>query len=344
MTRIDNYRRALLAAFSDISDEKLLQTMDDSGSNFARLVIDHGLGPLWHERTGRTEFVASRMAAEALFLAQESALQKIDDRLGRANIKYAVIKGTATRLLLYENPAVRACHDIDIIVNNADRVRTAAVLHEIGFSANLDTLNISHQLLLSNHPVVIDLHWGLLREGRLRKDVIPGMLARCIRAGDICMLSAEDALFVLLVHPAFAKHLEAWRMGLHRVVDIMRFLETQDFDWPVVLERLGEGGVRTAAWATLTWVQLLAAPILSMNLSSMLRDTQPGRARQAWLRRWLRNDLSSRTSEARWVRLLGFSAFLHDSPTDVARAMAGRRRAYRRQSADLAAFSSLNAE
>ncbi len=31
------------------------------------------------------------------------------------------------------------------------------------------------------------------------------------------MLNPEDALFVLLVHPAFAKHLSGLEMGLHRV-------------------------------------------------------------------------------------------------------------------------------
>lgn len=344
MTRLDNYRRAMFAAFPKIADERLDRTLGSSGSEFVSFVIDHGLGPLWHERIGRDEFLASRMSAEALYLAQERALAEIDTVLGKEGIEYAVIKGAATRLLLYKNPAIRACHDIDLIVSRADRVLAATVLDKIGYSIDLKSLNISHEVLLSNDPIDIDLHWGLLRDGRLRTDITIRMLARRERASDIYQLSAEDALFVLLVHPAFAKHLEGWQMGLHRIVDIVRFLDTQQFDWQIVLSRLEENGVRTAAWATLTWVHLLTQSHGPPKLRDMLSDTQPGRLRRAWLRRWLYKDLSSQMSEVRWARLMGFSAFLHDTPADVARAFAGRRRAYRQQAADLAAFSSLDTE
>lgn len=346
MSRLDNYRSALLAANPDVSDAELVRALDERKDQFVSFVVDHGLGPLWHGRTGRKEFHASRLSAEALFMAQESALREIDLVLESAQIEYAVIKGAASRMLLYDNPAIRACHDLDLLVRPENRVRAAAVLVDAGFNARPDPLIISHELLLSRGIVDIDLHWGLLREGRLGSDCAADMLTRRRRTKNMWMLDAEDGLFLLLVHSAFAKHLAGWEMGLHRVVDIGAWLRTQSFEWRVVRSRLEQNGVQTAAWATLRWVQLLTCggavpPRFSTELDTMLSDTCPDRLRRAWLDLWLRNNLSARTSNAHWARLLGFSPFLHDTLGDSLRALSGRHHAHRSISADLDAFREL---
>jgi hypothetical protein len=363
MSRLDDYRSALLAAFPDVSDAELAVALDKCGADFVSFVIDHGLGPLWHERTKREEFHASRLSAEALYLAQEHALKEIDAVLDSAGIEYAVLKGAASRLLLYENPAMRACHDIDLLVRPDARVRAVSTLVEEGFTAVSDASSISRGLVLSRGVVDIDLHWGLLREGRLRRDPTTDMIERRRLEKGIWMLSADDALFVFLVHPAFAKHLAGWGMGLHRVADIAAWLRTESFDWETVLEQLDTNGVRTAAWATLRWVQMLTSgsdfthdrsgsyfdqclwerlqPRFLDRLDTMISDLCPGRLRQAWLDRWLRSDISERASAAHWARLLGFSLFLHDTPSDAVRALAGRYRAHRSSRADLAVFRDL---
>jgi hypothetical protein len=286
----------------------------------------------------------SRLAAEALYAVQEYALDEIDTLLGEAGIEYVVFKGAANRLLLYENPAVRACHDLDLLVRAEDRVRAAGVLMEASFEASPELKSISRELVLSRGGVNVDLHWELLREGRLRGDPVPAMLDRRRRERNMWMLDSNDALFVLLVHPAFAKHLAGWEMGLHRVLDIIIWLRTQSFDWPVVRGRLQEHGVRSAAWATLRWLNLLTAPRSPDELDAMLSDLRPGRARRIWVDRWLQSNFSERTSGAHWARLMGFSLFLHDMPGDAARAFAGRFRARRRQGDDLAAFRDLLGE
>jgi len=341
MTRLDDYRSALLATEAGASAAELGHLLDVHGPQFAEFIVDHGLGPLWHVRTERDEFHGSRLAAEALYAAQERALDEIDAVLSKSGIEYAVIKGVASRLLLHENPAIRACFDIDLLVRPKDRVRAASVLSEVGFAPHFKDSNISRELVLSRDVVDIDLHWGLLREGRLRMDRTDEMLDRRQRCGTIWMLSPEDAFFILIVHPAFAKHLDGWTMGLHRVADIVDWLRTQSFDWQVVLSALQQDGVKTAAWATLRWVELLAAPNTVPGLETMLADLCPGRLRKAWLDLWLRNNFSARTSGARWTRLLGFSLFLHDTPRDALRALIERYRAHRRISADLSAFEGL---
>ncbi|MCH8073801.1 MAG: nucleotidyltransferase family protein [Proteobacteria bacterium] len=340
MTRLDNYRSALLAVFPEISDATLSGALDAGGAHFVSFIVDHGLGPLWHARTGRAEFHASRMSAEALYLAQEHALIDIGAVLDSAGIEFVIFKGAANRLLLNENPAIRACHDIDLLVRPEDRVQTTFALVDAGFIASPAAYSISVELLLSRDVVDIDLHWRLLREGRLRSMCVAEMLGRR-RENEIWMLYAEDALFVLLVHPALAKHLAGWEMGLHRVADIVAWLRSQSFDWPTVRDRLEQNGVRTAAWATLRWVEMLTHPHEPAGLDTMISELRPGRLRREWLDWWLRNDLSARLSAFHWSRLLGLSLFLHDTVGDAVRAVAGRQRARRRRTADLAAFRDL---
>lgn len=340
MSRLDDYQNALLATYPDVADHDLVCTLDEGGTQFVSFVIDHGLGPMWHARTGRAEFNASRLSAEALFLAQEHALKDIDAALEGAEIRYALIKGAASRLLLYENPAVRACHDLDVLVHPDDKARATMALTEAGFIALPEAGSISREVVLSRGEVNVDLHWALLREGRLRNDMTE-MLTRRRRVGDTWLLSAEDALFVLLVHPAFAKHLGGWEMGLHRVADIEAWLRTQPHEWQAVRNQLEQNGVLTAAWATLRWLELLSDRNVFAGLEALLTDLRPGRLRAAWLGHWLRNNLSTRTSRSHWARLFGFSTFLHDAPRDAVRALTGRYRARRRSSDDLAAFAEL---
>jgi len=125
MSRLDDYRTALLAASTEVPVDVLEHALDEGGPQFVSFVADYGLGPLWHSRTGRDEFHASRVSAEAHYLAQERALSEIGAVLGDAGIEYAVIKGVANRLALYENPAIRGCHDIDLLVRPEPRHRPA---------------------------------------------------------------------------------------------------------------------------------------------------------------------------------------------------------------------------
>ena len=341
MSRLDDYRTALLVASPGISGDELGAVLDAAGPQFPQFIIAHGLGPMWHERTGLEEFHASRMQAEALFAMQEKALADIDATFTGAGIDYVVIKGAANRLLLYDNPAVRACYDIDLLVHPEDRVQSAATLVEAGFTAIPEPIGISRMIVLARESTNVDLHWGLLREGRLRVDPTIEMLGRHRRVGDIWMPNAEDTLFTLLVHPAFAKHLGGWDMGLHRVADLLAWIRTQEFDWVNVCAMLQANGVCTAAWATMRWAQLLSGSQAPSQLQEMLDDLQPGSLRQAWLEHWLDNDLPGRASTTHWLRLLGFTMFLHDTAGDVLRAASGRWRARRRSEADMDAFREL---
>ena len=60
MTRLDDYRSALRAGFAEVTDQALERTLDGRGEDFVAFIVDHGLGPLWHVRTGRAGFRESR--------------------------------------------------------------------------------------------------------------------------------------------------------------------------------------------------------------------------------------------------------------------------------------------
>ena len=107
MPRLDDYISTLLAVDRDLSASELCRQIDIRGEGFVTFVIDHGLGPLWHERTGRKEFKSSRITSEALFIVQHKALQQIDERLNDYGIEYALFKGAANRLLIYNEPSIR---------------------------------------------------------------------------------------------------------------------------------------------------------------------------------------------------------------------------------------------
>jgi hypothetical protein len=341
MSRLDKYRVALLAANPELQTDDLLGVLEEHGEPLESLIIDHGLGPLWHQRTECDQFYPARMQAEALFGAQEKALRDIDDALTTAKIPHVVLKGAANRLLLYENPAVRACHDLDILVSRDDVVRAAGALIELGFVSTLKPGDSSAELVLARADTDIDLHWSLVREGRLRREVTDEMLSRRRRVLDMWVLSPEDTLFALLVHPAFRKHLAAWSMGLHRVADLLVWLRTQSFDWERVRRMLAANGVQTAAWGTLRWAEILSGQHAPDVLNDMRVDVQPGWTRRRWLDYWLANDLTGRTANARWVRLLGFSMYLHDTPRDIGRAVLGMLRARRHTLADFEALREL---
>jgi hypothetical protein len=341
MGRLEGYRTALLPAIPEVPASVLERALEAAGPSFAGFIIDHGLGPLWHSRTERWDFRESRLSAEALYLAQDCAIKEIKEILSFAGIEYAIIKGVANRELLYENPAIRACWDVDLLVRRKNRVAAATALVGAGYQINAKALNISHETTLSKGLVDIDLHWGVLREGRLRSDLVDVMLDRRRQAKEIWMLNPEDAFFLLLVHPAFAKHLGGWEMGLHRVMDIMLWVRKQAFDWNTVHAQLEQCGVRTAAWATLRWMELISPPNGAECVGSMLSDLSPGSLRRAYLNQWLVNDLTGKMSGIHRARLLGFTALLHDTLRDSARAFVGRRQALKRSEADLRDFQGL---
>jgi len=330
--RLTSYRAALEVADRNVPDQELISALQDGGTDFQRLIIESGLGPFWHNSTRTSGFHAIRMAAEAQYMAQSRALQELAFSLDAAGIDYAVIKGAANREHLYPNPALRQCADLDVLVRFDERLRATQALMEIGFDPAPDPRSIGREIILSRGTVDVDLHWGLLRDGRLRENLEDEMLKRRISNGKFSTLSPEDSYFLLLVHPAFTKHISSRIMGLHRVLDIAEWHRRVPTDRKAVLSLCERTGSVTAAWAVLRWVELLTGE------PCWIDTPQVGSLRRAYLDFWLRNDLSGLLESAHPIRLVLLTAFFHETASDALRAFFGRMGNLRESRADIAPF------
>ena len=340
MTRFAAARTALLPAFPDRDPAGLCRALAEGGAPLEALVIRNQLGPLWHAYTNAEVFRASRHHASLLYMKQRATLREIHDLFTREGIRYAVIKGAAIRELIYDDPAVRVCCDIDLLVAPDQRVAAAKILVASGFRLILDPALASHEVVLYKEIVSIDLHWDILRPGRTQVPVTDGMLARRQQHDGVWMLSDVDTLFLMLVHGAVSKYVTA-NMGLHRVAEIALWWQRRRVDWPAVHRDLTAGGLKTGAWTVLSWVRLLSPASFGSVLDEAIVSLQPGRLRRAYLRFWIDHNLPAHFSRFHAVRLLGFSALMHDRWSGAWQGLAGWRRTRRTSSDDAGVFEAL---
>ena len=341
MPRFAAPRTALLPAFQDSSTADLIQALEEGGPPLETLIIEQQLGPTWHARTNARPFAESRANAAVFYMKQAAAQRDIDQILAQRNIPYAIFKGAAIRELLFDDPSVRVCWDIDILVAPDQRAAAAKALVDAGYRLSVDPTLASHEVTLSRDLVAVDLHWELLRPGRTPSWLSVEMLARRQRQGGRWILNETDTLFVLLVHPAFSKHLSTSQMGLHRVADIVLWLQKYNVDWPALYQQLAATGLKTAAWTMLGLVRMLSPARFAQVVDGPLQALQPNRLRAAYLRTWLNQDMSARFTHLHIARLLGLSVFLHDQPTDAWRAFRGWQRSRGSQEEDAAVFDRL---
>lgn len=344
MPRFAAARAALLPAFADRDTAQLQHTLDEGGAPLKSLIVGQQLAPLWHARTRTPDLAQHHMNSAMVYLRQRAAQLEIDGLFTERGLTGAIFKGAAIRELAYDDPALRICCDIDILVAPEQRVEAARALVEAGYRLSLEPSIVSHEVTLTKDSVAIDLHWGLLRPGRTPETLTAQMLARRERHQDRWILSGTDAVFVMLVHPAFSKHLSTSQMGLHRLVDIILWLQRREVNWPELYDRLEACGLKTAAWTILSLVRLLSptSPTdFDATLSSAIESLRPGRLRAAYLKSWLTGDYSARLTNLHSARLLGLSLWLHDQPADAWRALRGWQRSRMTRDTDSLSFAGL---
>jgi hypothetical protein len=341
MSRFALSRSALLPVCPGIAQATLQRALEDGGPALESLIIRHHLAPLWHKTMRAAAFADLRRNAAVGYMKQRAALDEIDTLFEREGLHYAVIKGAATRELTYDDPALRTCGDIDVLVAPDQRVAAARALTSLGYRLQVHPSVVSHEVALTKRMVDIDLHWDILRPGRTPDGFARAMLARRIRHGGWWMLSDPDAVLLMLVHAAVSKHVSTPVLGLHRAADLALFWQRRDVDWPAVHRLLDACGLKTAAWAVLTWLLLMTGPEMERQLAGAVASVRPGFLRTEYLKVWLDHDLPARLTDRHAARLIGFSLFMHDGPSSAWRALAGWRRAQKALGADVQAFEEL---
>lgn len=291
-------------------------------------LIRQGLGPLWSAATpddvdsAGDPLKALRIQATVVYLLQRSVLADLDKTFERAGITYAVFKGAHVREWVYTDAALRNPADIDVLVRPTDRERAVRTLIAAGYSPKPDAATVSHELALTRHGVEIDVHWYISRPSRLRTELSDEIVGRRQRVAGFWAVSKTDAVFLMLMHPAFTKYVSSPSMRLIRVVDFLYVVRDHQVAWPAVADLLGRSGVRTAAWAVLTWFQMLHPLATDVPVEFVARIA-PGRLRAWYLRAWLRHDLPTRLHKLPIVIQVAFTLFFHDRPSDAWRAIRG---------------------
>lgn len=293
------------------------------------LLVSQDLAPLWSAMVESMPIQASDRFCEALrdsrreatvrYLLQRRTAVAVSGHLSAAGIRHAVVKGVAVRERLYPVPALRPAVDLDILIASADRDRAlrALVEHHYRLLAVPDTL--SHEVVLRDGQVSIDLHWALFRPGRSRCELTPLLLETARPLGPLSVLSDDANILVMLVHPAFAKHVNGRMARLIRVLDLDRMLRTVQPNWDWILPLIDAGGLRTAAWAVLYWQRLLMDTPLD---AAVLRHLEPGRLQRRYLCAWIDRQLPARLGGIPGLVQFAFTLALHDRPGDALRAVA----------------------
>ncbi len=310
---------------------------------FADFLHDQGLAPMWDKllkahATAADQFSQSfkrslhqaRMDTTVNYLIQHQSLRLIRGILDDEGIAHVVYKGADIRERYYAEPALRPATDIDMLVAESGKVAAIRALQRWGFEFYGLVENISHEANLNRGMISIDLHWDILRPGRTRVSVVDALLRSRRDCGDHWGMSDEANLFVMLVHPVFVRYSTAPKAALMRMVDLAHVLARPDLDWREVFGLLDSAGLKTAAWITLRWLEVLTD---AQNEGGVMEMLQPGKARRQYLDCWINRNLASRWQDKPIYVQLGLTLPAHDRLGDAIHAVR-RARALRQSQQD----------
>lgn len=258
-----------------------------------------------------------RLAVVGTTLRQEQVLAEASAQLDEAGVDHVVFKGALLRHILYSEPHLRPCMDVDLLVSHRALPNAILALKQRGFAVQRPVQRGGHELILTRQRVHIDLHSAPIRRCRMRRDVTEDLLARRVRHGPLWSPSDSDNTALTLVHPAITEYVTG---RLVRAVDLDRWLRSRSIDWDRVLGRLSEMGLRTAAWAMLRWTCWLFHTPLSVAVRSEL---EPPSWHAWYFEQWLALDPAKVYAHHPWMARGGFSLALHDGIRDAGRAASG---------------------
>lgn len=171
LTRIDRHRAfrqhqlALVVADSNVAPGALRQAIAETaqfGPSFYTDFLPHqGMSSYWYdtlEKHGLMQAIApdaraalkqARISDAVSYMSQKAALRELDTLFEARGIRYAIIKGTHVRELVYADPALRPASDIDLLVAPAQRVAAVDAMKEAGFKLFVNPEVISHEATLT---------------------------------------------------------------------------------------------------------------------------------------------------------------------------------------------------
>jgi hypothetical protein len=209
-------------------------------------------------------------------------------RFRAAGVPVALIKGAALAQFVYEDPAVRPFHDLDLFISGADRAAAQRALGDGGY-----TPVPAGQLEAADEQVYCDPAWrGLPIDVHWRLDALPlrlgldgdAMLRRArpaaIGGEPVLVFAPADAAVALAAH--FTKHLWRSRPRVRYLRDIAELARRVDVEWMRVAAAaaaapLMRSPLRLALSAA---VRLLGAPVPQELLDGLAPSRGRGAARR----------------------------------------------------------------
>jgi hypothetical protein len=307
-------------------DETLQEIELVGAEQFLHFIRWHGLAPLWcdmltaHARnagmctTLMEQLHQDKLNAVAMYMLQLHTLEKIHHLFAGAGIPYAVFKGAQVREIVYAEPALRPASDIDILIKGHARDHAIQVLTQAGMQASINPDNYSHECTFMDGNVAVDLHWHILRPGRIAPDISDELLNTPSMINGFYGMNNPATIFALLVHPAYTRYVCNPYATLIRIVDMVRLFRKLDFDWNQVIELLTRAHARTAAWSTLFWLNLL---VESEPAKEIMNRLAPPHIKRSYLEFWIRNNLPFKLESRKILMHFGFTLPLHDSINDA---------------------------
>lgn len=178
-------------------------------------------------------------------MVHRRALARAGAALDTAGVRWMVVKGPVLVARLYEEAALRAYGDLDLVVPARDLGTAMAALEEHGWPVLDRNWALLRRALLSQvhvqlpYQVIGDVHWHLLYTRGLRASFpvpMDALFARATRVRidgcDAATLDTADTLIHLALHAAVS--------GGQRLIwlkDLERLLATTPPDWETVAAR-----------------------------------------------------------------------------------------------------------
>jgi len=220
-----------------------------------------------------------RHRALALFTLRLTAeMFRLFDRFTASGVEALVIKGPVLSSRCYGDPGLRRYGDLDLIVRDADILRSTELMMSLGYEPKVPLAAIQAKKIpgeyvfrQSSTKLLIEFHTELTFRYHPRPLPVENLFRRRVRVNidshEVPALSPEDELVLISIHGA--KHF--WEQ-LSYVADVAAFVSSQDLDWARVRSAAAEvGGERMLNVGLRLAADVLGAP-LPENVAALVRS------------------------------------------------------------------------
>jgi hypothetical protein len=210
-----------------------------------------------------------RQRAQALFTLRVTAeMFRLLDRFAEAGVEALVIKGPVLSVRCYGDPGLRHYGDLDLIVRDADILRSTELMLGLGYEPSVPLTAIRAKKIPGEYvfrqtstKLLVEFHTELTFRYHPQPLPLENLFARQARVDIdshlVPALSPEDELVLICIHGA--KHF--WEQVSY-IADVADFVTVQELDWGRVQAAAAEvGGERMLYLGLRLAADVLGAPL-----------------------------------------------------------------------------------